>query len=285
MAENVPGPPIRSQTGRSLQYFRKIDDGVKENFYKCLIDDCQKQINGNKQCNLVSHIRVCHRQLYNDAIAPQKNAKYYEQKRLKFVQNCAEFVTINGRPFLSLLDSGFQKIVRDDLEELSANGHGVNIKDTGFKEIKNYIEKIATKIKSEIKVEAKGTFVSLMVDIGRKNDISFLGISVQYIVDGDVKVRSLGMKQLKQAHTAKYIKEVIAECLLIFDITLDQVMSITTDNGSNMLAMINLFNDEDDNDDVEIIENSDNDNNNNTQNGFQNVTAENVCIQRNFVLL
>lgn len=143
-------------------------------------------------------------------------------------------------------DSGFRKIVEKDLEELREHDCGFNLDDEHFTELKDYIQEVASKIKNKIKAETRAKFVSIMVDSARKNDKSFLGINIQYTVDGGVELRLLGMVQLKQAHTAQYIKEVIVTCLLLYDISVDQTVSITTDNGANMLAMIDLFNNSDD---------------------------------------
>lgn len=247
MSQNVSRPKTQanSQADRAIQYFEKIEDDVdNNNYYRCIIGECRKILNGKKTANLVCHIRVCHKDIYGKKIAPKQSQHYYLYNRLKFVQNCVEMVTINGRPFNSLLDSGFQKCVEEELKELRENGFGINIGDTGFSEIQNYVENVANKIRNKIKAETKTTFVSLMVDIAKKNNVSFLGVSMQFAVDSAIRVRSLGMMQLKESNTAQYIKEVISNCLAHFDIELDQVTSITTDNGSNMLAMIDLFNKE-----------------------------------------
>lgn len=244
-----------SQNDRALQYFEQI---LKENgTFKCNVENCYKILNGKKCSNLVAHIRCSHLKIYERFIAPTKDKSYYELKRLKFVQNCAEIIAINGRPFTALQDSGFRKIVEKDLEELREHNCGFNLDDEHFIELKDYIQEVASKIKNKIKADTRAKFVSLMVDSARKNDKSFLGINIQYAVDGRVELRLLGMVQLKQAHTAQYIKEVIVTCLLLYDIGVDQIVSITTDNGANMLAMIDLFNKADDNTDA--VNNADDD--------------------------
>lgn len=230
-----------SQSNRALKYFEQITIGNNIKF-QCIDKDCAKVIDGKKISNLVSHYRVCHKQIYHEIIAIKKDENYYGRKRLQFIQNCAEMVAINGRPFLSLTDSGFRKFIDADLKELQEAGWGISFDDTSYTEIKAYITKLALKVENKIKIETNAQFLSIMVDIARKNNRSFLGISAQYMICGVVKVRALGMKQLKSAHTAKYIKDVITNCLTLFDIKIDQVVSMTTDNGSNMLAMIDLFN-------------------------------------------
>lgn len=79
---------------------------------------------------------------------------------------------------------------------------------------------------------------SLSTDIVSKNNRSILGIWAQYIVDGDLRVRCLGMEELTQRHTGKYISEVIISCLAEYNIAPLQMMSITADNASNMRSTL-----------------------------------------------
>jgi hypothetical protein len=237
-----------SQTTRALLYFTPIENKT----YKCNIENCEKSVSGLKPGNLVSHLRHCHQIIYAEVINPKKDEKFYIRKRLKFIQNCAEIVAINGRPFTYLTDSGFSKIIEENFNDLQTAGFGVNLQE--YSELKEYIAELAEKIKIKIKTEAKGRFVSLMVDIAKKNNRSFLGISVQYLDNGVVRVRCLGTLQLKSSHTSLYIKEIISSCLLLFDISVEQLTSITTDNGANMLAMIDLFNDDSSIDEAEPVQ-------------------------------
>lgn len=49
-----------------------------------------------------------HKQVYKDEIDPDySNEHSASLKRMKLMQNLVEIVTVNGRPFSYLLDSGF----------------------------------------------------------------------------------------------------------------------------------------------------------------------------------
>lgn len=58
------------------------------------------------------------------------------------------------------------------------------------------------------------------------------------ILNCELKVRSIGMIQLLQSHTGKYIAEVIIKRLKEYGINLKQIITNTTDNGANVLKMI-----------------------------------------------
>lgn len=78
-------PTIISQT---IQSFELIEDAEKK-MYKCLL------------CSDV------HSQFYFDNIETRVKEPL-EVKRLNLIQNAVETVTVNGRPFNYLLDSGYQ---------------------------------------------------------------------------------------------------------------------------------------------------------------------------------
>lgn len=233
---------VRSrQKRRHILLKKKLGDKT----HKCTIAGCSKRLVGTKNHNLVAHIKSQHEEIYSKFINPKHNENYYKILRLKFIQSCCEIIAINGRPFSSLDDSGFTKIIQEKMDELNNAGYGVKLRTNDYAEIKNYIYSLAEKINNHIKLELKDQYFSLMLDIAKKNDKSFLGISAQYLLNGSIKIRSIGMCEITQAHTARHIKEILIGCLAKFDLTIRRVISITTDNGANLLAMVNLLNEED----------------------------------------
>lgn len=228
-------------TSKSIKYFTEINQEDKLDPTKTHICNlCQQKKNGAKEWNLVSHLQKCHPQIYNSLFnhvdAPQV-------KRLQLLQRCTEIVGVNGRPFSYLLDSGFQGIIRDKLDELHLAGFGINLTHQNLTEVKAHLRHTAQKIKEKIQMETANRPLSLVVDLVSRRRRSICGFSVQYIVNGQLKIRSIGMIELLQAHTGKYIAEVIIERLKDYGISLRQIITITTDNGSNVLKMVRDIND------------------------------------------
>lgn len=124
------------------------------------------------------------------------------------------------------------------LNELQAAGRGVNLKDPHLPEVKEMLRKTAKSVQAKIQNELRGIPLSLMVDITTKQQRSIMGISVQFIVNGEHKIRSLGMLQLNDSHTGQYLANVICKLIFEYGITPDQVISITTDNGANVVKMV-----------------------------------------------
>lgn len=84
-------------TDRVLEFYIPEE---KTEFYKCTICKPYKRISGKKKFNLVSHIRSCHPHLIENS---DENELELEKEKLHIVQSLSEIVTVNGRPFKSLL--------------------------------------------------------------------------------------------------------------------------------------------------------------------------------------
>lgn len=74
---------------------------------------------------------------------------------------------------------------------------------------------------------------SLKIDCATRIDRAVLGINAQYIENGKIVVQTLAMKELHERHTAQYIELQIQDVLARYELGVNQVYSLTTDNGSN----------------------------------------------------
>lgn len=83
--------------------------------------------------------------------------------------------------------------------------------------------------------------VSLKLYIATRLDRDVLGINLQFVKKKKQMIRTIGMIELKKRHTAQIIKEEVFRVLRSFGISVDRIYTITTDNGSNMLATSNLI--------------------------------------------
>lgn len=81
-----------------------------------------------------------------------------------------------------------------------------------------------------------------MIDGASKNSKSFLGISLQFLLDGVVTVHSAGVIEILSSHTSKNLMHALMERLRVFGIEKEQIIAITTDNGRNMTAAVKRVN-------------------------------------------
>ena len=102
----------------------------------------------------------------------------------------------------------------------------------------------AEELRTVIKKEVQGKLISLKLDGVTNNNRSFLGVNLQLVNDGKIKLRTLAVKEITVRHTAENLKNMIIEILDKFDITIQQTYSSTTDNAKNIVKSISLLQDE-----------------------------------------
>lgn len=148
-------------------------------------------------------------------------------------------LTINGRPFASLSDSGFLKLINPLLDFIEKK-HGNKISIT--KDIvRNQMQNICDQIREHIMNETKDSLVSVMIDTATRCNRAILGVNIQYIIDGRIVVRTLKMLRLTESHTGKSLAAAVINTLKEFDITVHQIYSQTTDNAANVLLSSKLL--------------------------------------------
>lgn len=220
-------------TAKALEHFTSLTEDGSKKMFKCNI--CGESKNGTKLHNLSLHLQSVHPEIHNE-ITGQK--QHISVKRLELLQNIVEMVSVNGRTFSSILDSGFQSIIRNKVIKLNAAGCSLHLMDSNLPEVKKQLNGMADSVRDRIKQEVCGRALSMMIDIGTKNNRSIFGISVQYIINGKLRTRSVGMKELLKSHKADYLADVVQDRLKLFGIDLRQILTITTDNGANVLKMV-----------------------------------------------
>ncbi|XP_067213908.1 uncharacterized protein [Linepithema humile] len=162
-----------------------------------------------------------------------------EMTRRDLENSCVELVTVNGRPFSILNDSGFLNIVnpiKRALEQTRKETFSISPES-----IKKKVVEEANNIRREILEEIKNTMVSIKIDAVTRLDRSFLGINMQYIKNSKILLRTLGLAELKEKHTGAYLTTIIRNICNRYNIHMDQVYTITTDNGANMLKAIKIL--------------------------------------------
>lgn len=227
-------------------YFERLHAENDANHkYKCLIDGCEKVYDGRKKSNLVVHIKLKHFAFYEQFIDPPaelRNSVPMAIRRIRFIRNCTELVTINSCPFSYLNLSGYQKSTEYELNVLKQAGYGAGLGAPHRLAVKEYIKDVSLKVIDRIKAETKNKFVSLMLDTATKNKRSIMGMCLQFIDNGRTVIRSIGMIQLTESHSSVNLMRLIFDRLIFFGINKNQLISVTTDNAANMTCMIRLMN-------------------------------------------
>lgn len=191
---------------------------------KCLIE-----ITTTRPYNLKRHIKNVHPD-FKDTIIENDFTEIREEDILNVL---AEIFTVNGRPFTKFRDSGFSKMYKMLIEQIEHNSKQKIHVD--INKIKEHIDTTAQTMKDELKKEVKNKPIALIMDIATKKNRAILGINIQYIIDKRIVIRTLGMIRLKESHTAVHLADVVIGILNEFEVSLDQLFSVTTDNAGYML--------------------------------------------------
>lgn len=228
---------------KSMKYYKIHELSPGKVLCKCtLCPESAKPINVTNACNLGSHLKTTHSDLFNEKIADHIKEPL-PVKRLRLLQNAVEIVGVNGRAFKFLTDSGYIAGIANKLEKLRKAGMGIDFSNKNLPEVKEHLKKMTEKVRTKITQQLKGRFVCIMVDIcGKNNNRPVLGVSAQLIINSKIVIRSLGMIELHETHTGENLAKLLIEILTEFEIEKWQVLTITTDNGANVVKMVTDFN-------------------------------------------
>lgn len=229
---------INSQIGRAKQFLTEIElQGKKINQFKCNVCKRSKILSGKTPSNLVAHFKNTHPEVFYEHIAT-KVEDSIPVRRLRTVYSCVEMVALSNCPFSVLSSIGFRNALEEKIRVFNLAGCPLNLSDHHVHEIKEKVREVAKDIRNLIKSEVRGKIISVMIDSATRNGRSILGINIQYKFNGTLKVVTLAMCELKSSHTAEYLAGVLLQVFDEYGIELAQIISITTDNGANMLALV-----------------------------------------------
>lgn len=190
----------------------------------CIKDEPTPSNSGLENCS----------QLTLDIFAKSEFLKVKLNKEI-ILKACVELITVNGCSFEMLEYSGFKRILNPIVTAID-NNFSVNSEN-----IKLLIPETAFKIIAQISAALEKKMISLKIDIATQLNRSILGINAQLITDGKINLFTLGMTELKDKHTGIYIKNMVEKVLEKYNIDNQQIYSITTDNGANMISFVNLL--------------------------------------------
>lgn len=216
--------------------------------YSCGIAGCQSKY--AEKSSAIRHLRTIHKEIHNtignnkveESIQTNKS-QYLFDLRVKvnpddILGACAELITVHGLPISAVEYPAFKRILNPYVIALNMKGIKLSINKNS---IKDHIKSSSNKIKQIIKTETKNKMVSLMIDIASRYNRSVLGVSISYVHNSQICIRTIGLHVLMASHTAVYIKDILIQILQEYGIRLAQILSVTSDNGKNIVKAIALL--------------------------------------------
>ncbi|XP_048884971.1 uncharacterized protein LOC125750773 [Brienomyrus brachyistius] len=229
---------------------------------RCQIEGCLAEIAGNHGGNLQRHVQRMHPSVfatlhtstrvedpstpsasaYKRPVSNMENQRTIDclvakQPRCEAVyitpdslrEACVELITVNGRPFSLMDDSGFRKIIDPLLEAIDKT---VIINS---ETVRTMVSEVAERDREKLRNGLKDKLLMLKVDIASYKNRSVLGINVQYTEGEHIILLTLAVRELHEKHTDRYLSAVVREVLKMYAIDLKQVYSITIDDGGTLL--------------------------------------------------
>lgn len=102
------------------------------------------------------------------------------------------------------------------------------------------LKKKAETARTEVE-SLRARLVSLKIDCAKHLEHAVLDVNVQYVENGKIHLQTLTTKVMFERHTAERLKSEFLQVLSRYDVSLEQVYSIMTDNGANMLKTAALL--------------------------------------------
>lgn len=235
MAEgNIQEKPIVFLFGDIFVYH--AEDKQSECILKKDGKKCGVKLNSYRPYNLKRHVELVHRDFCATIVT---NKFEFNISATQVLNCCVEMLTVNGRPFTFLSDSGFVKLINPFLDFIEKNsGEKISIK---VDKVKDHMQMISGKIHERIVMETRDTLISVMIDIATKCNRAFLCVNIQYMLNGRIVIRTLKMQHLTESHTGKSLAMAVINTLKEFEISILQVYSQTTDNAANVVLSSKLL--------------------------------------------
>lgn len=221
------------------QYLKCFEE--EDGKFKCSVAACDKKL--SEKSAAIRHLKSLHPTIAStvDSVKVLDKADAIEVKTkinpIKFWNAILQLIIFSALPFRILNSKGFRYIIKPYVTGFKQAGihFTVNIPN-----VQHRIEETAQRIKDKISSEVKGKLICLLLDIASRYNRSIFGINIVYWSNGKPCTRTIGMEALKLSQTGKNLYGLVREKLSKFGISLEQVFSVTTDNGKNLIKMTKL---------------------------------------------
>lgn len=220
----------------------------------CNIVNCTFSATGRHSHNLTRHIQRHHLTQSVELAAAIKEFSHRCKRacktpanenvtvrinRKEFQNGILELVNINGRPFSITNDSGMLKVISPILAAFKSINEPVSISREALQ--KQSLQKCENLTKC-ISEEMKDKVFSICIDMGSTHDSrSVMAVNAQYYYRKKLVSRCLTMHVHRKTSSAVRLAIVIWNVLKKFKLDIRKMISITTDNGANVLKCVKVL--------------------------------------------
>ncbi|XP_046590212.1 E3 SUMO-protein ligase ZBED1-like [Neodiprion lecontei] len=154
-------------------------------------------------------------------------------KSKQITQTIAEMITRDSLPYSMVEGIGFKKLMKTvaPLYNVPCRKTITELIDTKYEEKKTIIKQKLKSIKN----------ICLTIDEWKDMQLrSFLGVTVHFIENYEMQSMSIACEPLHENHTGEYLSEMILKVCGDWDLSIEKIVSVTTDNGSNIVKAVEI---------------------------------------------
>lgn len=231
-----------------IEAFTEIVESGKSK-HTCRIEGCCSSLSSDSAA--IRHLRTKHGE-YHKAIAENKSKfklpvqedeiEFQVKVSPSYIWDAILQLTIfNGLAFATVIASGFKKLVYPIIAGLKSKNIDLTI---NTENLKSKLKNRSDQMKDYVRQELKGNIVSLMLDIATRHNRAIFGINVAFFDGNEVQIRTLAMYPIRMSHTANNLFKLVKEILAEYNIRIEQIIAVTTDNARNLKKMTRLMNED-----------------------------------------
>ncbi|XP_056641517.1 E3 SUMO-protein ligase ZBED1 [Diorhabda sublineata] len=154
-------------------------------------------------------------------------------KNKQITQSIAKMICRDSLPYSMVEGTGFKNLMKTvaPLYKVPCRKTITNLIDTKYEEKKIIIKEKLRSVKN----------VCLTLDEWKDMQLrSFLGVSVHFIENYKMKTINIACEPLHDNHRGEYLSEVILKVCENWGLSHEKIVSVTTDNGSNIVKAIEI---------------------------------------------
>lgn len=167
---------------------------------------------------------------------------YFEAQKIniamtsaKFKRHIIELVVNSGLPLSVFSSPGFIGLNGEMASKLGVSLDRHNIRKITLEEANNR--------KNLLKNMLNGKFIHLKMDACTRQRVNYFAINVQFVSDNnETIIRTLAVKDTKAQHASEQVCKLIEDVLKDFEIKKENILTIVTDNASNMIKTVEKLN-------------------------------------------
>jgi len=239
--------PRKSALNKVWEYFE-----IQDKSGKAICNICKLSMKSDRTFNLKTHLQKLHKINFKkddesptstptSSITARKQNIRVNINKKTLLRSYIGLVTEDCLPFNVLNFENLRNIVDPICEGLNEKlGKRMTL---NAQNCKKSLKDVAENIRNSMKDEMKNRLLSLKIDSASRLSRNIFGISAQFVKDDAVKSFILGMVELKGvgSSASKNLSAEIVRTLKKYSVDLKQIVSITSDNGANMIKATKLL--------------------------------------------